>query len=229
MRRIAIAAAALASLAVLAGTLRTGDAAAVEPDTSGGITVQGSASASAAPATATLSLGVESRAETAKAALAANAAAMRKVLAAVKGAGGQDVHTQSVWLSSFYGENGPEGFTATNTVTASVAVGKAGAVIDSAVDAGANQVSGPSLSAADERALYRQALKAAVDDARASAKALAEAAGVSLGRVTALVEGGGAPSPVMYQAAGKAADVSTPIEPGQREVTATVSVTFAVS
>ncbi len=229
MRRIAIAAAALASLAVLVGTLRTGDAAAVEPDSPGGITVQGSASASAAPAKASLSLGVETRAETAKGALAANAAAMRKVLAAVKGAGGEDVHTQSVWVSSFYGQNGPEGFTATNTVTASVAIGKAGSVIDAAVDAGANQISGPSMSAADERALYRQALKAAVDDARASAKVLAEAAGVSLGRVTALVEGGGAPSPIMFEAAAKAADTSTPIEPGQREVTATVSVTFAIS
>jgi hypothetical protein len=229
MRRIAIAAAALASLAALVGTLRTGDAAAVEPDTAGGITVQGTATASAAPAKAQLSLGVETRADTAKAALAANAAEMRKVLAAVKAAGGQDVRTQSVWLSSFYGDNGPQGFTATNTVTTSVVVAKAGAVIDAAVDAGANQVSGPSLSADDEQALYRQALEAAVADARERAKALAGAAGVSLGRVTAMVEsGGGGSPPVMFETAKMAAD-STPIEPGQREVTASVSVTFGLS
>ncbi|HET6658277.1 MAG TPA: SIMPL domain-containing protein [Gaiellaceae bacterium] len=228
MRRIALAAAALASLAVLAATLRTGDAAAVEPDASGGITVQGSATASTAPAKAQLTFGVETRADTAKGALAANATAMRKMLAALRAAGGGDLRTQSVWVSSFYGENGPQGFTATNSVTTSAAIGKAGGLIDAAVDAGANQVSGPSMSAEDEQALYRQALKQAVADARERAKVLADAAGVSLGRVTEMVESGGGSPPVMFEAAKAAAD-STPIEPGRREVTATVSVTFALS
>jgi uncharacterized protein YggE len=228
MRRLAIAAAALAALAALAATLRTGDAAAVEPDSSGGITVQGSATESGAPTKAQLSLGVESRADTAKGALAANSTAMRKVLAAIRAAGGKDLRTQSVWLSSIYGENGPQGFSATNTVTTTIEVGKTGALIDAAVEAGANQVSGPSMSAADQESLYRKALQAAVVDARERAEALAKAGGVSLGRVTAIVEGGGsAPMPVAM--ATKAADASTPIEPGTQDVTAQVSVTFAIS
>ena len=228
MRRIAIAAAALAALAALAATLRTGDAAAVEPASSGGITVQGSATESGAPTKAELALGVESRADTAKGALAANGVAMRKVLAAIRAGGGKDIRTQSVWLSSVYGENGPQGFSATNTVTAAIEVGKAGALIDAAVAAGANQVSGPSMSAADQKALYREALQAAVADARERAEALAEAGGVTLGRVTAIVEGGGsAPMPLAMTA--KAADASTPIEPGTQDVTAQVSVTFAIS
>jgi uncharacterized protein len=228
MRRLAIAAAALAALAALAATLQTGDAAAVEPDASGGITVQGSATESGAPTKAELSLGVESRADTAKGALAANGAAMRKVLAAIRAAGGKDLRTQSVWLSSVYGENGPQGFSATNTVTTSIEVGKAGALIDAAVAAGANQVSGPSMSAADQEALYRKALEGAVADARKRAEALAGAAGVSLGRVTAIVEGGGS-GPMPVAMAAKAADASTPIEPGTQDVTAQVSVTFAIS
>jgi uncharacterized protein len=228
MRRLALAAAALAALAALAATLRTGDAAAVEPDASGGITVQGSATESGAPTKAELSLGVESRADTAKGALAANGTAMRKVLAAIRAAGGKDLRTQSVWLSSVYGENGPQGFSATNTVTTSIEVGKAGALIDAAVAAGANQVSGPSMSAADQEALYRKALEGAVADARKRAEALAGAAGVSLGRVTAIVEGGGS-GPMPVAMAAKAADASTPIEPGTQDVTAQVSVTFAIS
>jgi uncharacterized protein YggE len=228
MRRLAIAAAALAALAALAATLRTGDAVAVEPDASGGITVQGSATESGAPTKAELSLGVESRSDTAKGALAANGVAMRKVLAAIRAAGGKELRTQSVWLSSVYGENGPQGFSATNTVTTSVEVGKAGSLIDAAVAAGANQVSGPSMSAADQQALYRKALQAAVADARERAKALAEASGVSLGRVTAIVEGGGS-APMPLAMAAKAADASTPIEPGTQDVTAQVSVTFAIS
>ena len=228
MKRLAIAAAAIAALAVLAATLRTGDAAAVEPDASGGITVQGSATESGAPTKAELALGVESRADTARGALAANGVAMRKVLAAIRTGGGTEIRTQSVWLSSVYGENGPQGFSATNTVTATVEVGKAGALIDAAVAAGANQVSGPSMSAADQEALYRKALQAAVADARERAEALATAGGVTLGRVTAIVEGGGsAPMPVAMAA--KAADASTPIEPGTQDVTAQVSVTFAIS
>jgi len=228
MRRLAIAAAALAALSALAATLRTGDAAAVEPGAAGGITVQGSATESGAPTKAELSLGVESRSETAKGALAANSTAMRKVLAAIRAAGGKDLRTQSVWLSSVYGDNGPQGFSATNTVTATIEVGKAGALIDAAVAAGANQVSGPSMSAADQEALYRTALKAAVADARERAEALAAAGGVTLGRVTAIVEGGGS-APMPIGMAAKAADASTPIEPGTQDVTAQVSVTFAIS
>jgi len=228
MRRLAIAAAALAALSALAATLRTGDAAAVEPGAAGGITVQGSATESGAPTKAELSLGVESRSETAKGALAANSTAMRKVLAAIRAAGGKDLRTQSVWLSSVYGDNGPQGFSATNTVTATIEVGKAGALIDAAVAAGANQVSGPSMSVADQEALYRTALKAAVADARERAEALAAAGGVTLGRVTAIVEGGGS-APMPIGMAAKAADASTPIEPGTQDVTAQVSVTFAIS
>ena len=228
MKRLAIAAAALASLAVLAATLRTGDAAAVESDSTGGITVQGSASASGVPTRAELSLGVESRADTAKEALAANGTAMRKVLAAIRAAGGQDLRTQSVWVSSIYGQKGPQGYTATNSVTTTIEVAKAGALIDAAVAAGANQVSGPSMSVADEQALYRKALQSAVADARKRAEALAEAGGVTLGRVTAIVEGGGS-APMPMAMAAKAADASTPIEPGTQDVSAQVSVTFAIS
>jgi hypothetical protein len=229
MRRLAIAAAALAALATLLATLDTRDAVAVEPDDARGITVQGSGTASATPTEAQLTLGVESRAATAKEALAANAAAMRRVIAAVKGASGEDVGTQSVWVSSWQDENGPAGYMATNAVTATVAVVRSGALIDAAVDAGANQVSGPTMSIDDERDLYRDALEAAVEDARTRGEALADAAGVALGRVTAVVESGSAPPMPMEARATKAADASTPIEPGRRELSASVTVTFAIA
>ena len=230
MKRLAIAAAALAALAALAATLRTGDAAAVETTEPGGITVQGTASASGVPTRAQLSFGVETRADTAKAALSANAAAMRKVLAAVKGAGGEDLQTQSVWLSTWQdGEDAPIRYLATNTVSVTIAVGKAGALVDAAVDAGANQVSGPAMTVADEDALYRDALAKAVEQARLHAKALADATGSGLGRVTAIIESGAQPpAPIAMRQAVGAADMATPIEPGKQEISATVSVTFAL-
>ncbi len=203
--------------------------AAAEP---GGITVQGTASVASVPDRAEISFGVESQGQTAKAALAANAAEMRRVLAALKAAGATDVKTQYVSVSSRLGEqNEVQGYAATNSVTATIKqLARVGAVIDAAVEAGANQVYGPSLSVGDQSELYRQALKAAVVNARASAQALAEAANVSLGRVTAIVEGGGAPQPLPLAASVKADAVSsTPIEGGSQQTSATVSVTFAVS
>jgi hypothetical protein len=156
---------------------------------------------------------------------------MRRVIAAIKAAGATDVKTQYVSLSPRYSERSePNGFSATNSVSATVRdLARAGAVIDAAVAAGANQVNGPSLSGGDRSELYRQALKAALDHARANAQALAAASSLSLGRITAIVEGGGAPEPVPFAAADKAMAESTPIEPGTQQVTATVSVTFSVS
>ena len=81
---------------------------------------------------------------------------MRRVIAAVKAAGGTDVRTQSVSLSPRYDEqNAVQAFVATNTVSAAIKeIAKAGALIDAAVNAGANQVYGPSLSSGDQGELY---------------------------------------------------------------------------
>ena len=82
----------------------------------GGITVQGTASVAS----------VLDRERLAAAAadpllLATNAAEMRRVIAAVKAAGGTDVKTQSVSLSPRYDEqNAVQAFVATNTISATV-------------------------------------------------------------------------------------------------------------
>ena len=215
----------------LAAVVHAGDAPAAAGDPADGITVQGTASVSAAPDRAQLHVGVESQGATAKAALAANAAELRRVLAALRNAGATDLKTQSVSLNSRSAEGGAvQGFTAQNSVSATVReVGRAGAVIDAAVAAGANQVYGPNLTHSNPAALYRQALRAAVAEARLSAQALAAASNLTLGAVTAVVEGGAAPMP--FAQASRATDEagSTPIEPGQQEVTASVAVTFAAS
>ena len=230
MKRIALAAVLLLAAAALAGVARPEGAHAVDGSAQSGdsIIVTGNGSVAAVPTTAVLSLGVDTRAASAKAALAANAKEMRLVIAAVKAAGGREVRTQSVSLSQVLGQTGePAGFAASNIVSATVDVDRAGAVIDAAVDAGANQVYGPTMSAADQGKLYRQALKAAVADARLSAEALAAAAGRSLGKVTSVVESGGVtPVPMFEKAA--VSDAGTPIEAGTQQTTASVTVTFAL-
>lgn len=221
---------ALLALAVVAAVTRAGEAPASAGEPGNGITVQGSGTVSAVPDRAQLSFGVETRAATARAALAGNATEMRKVIAAVKATGATDVQTQSVSLQPQYSEAGAvQGYLAQNSVSATIRdLARAGAVIDAAVAAGANQVSGPSLSRGDQTELYRQALRAAIADARTRAQALATAANLSLGRVTQIVEGGSGPTPVFLGA--KAEDAaSTPIEAGTQQIVASVQVTFAAT
>ena len=192
MKRIALVAGLVLVAAALAGVLRPEGASAVDPapnaDT---VTVSGAGVVTAVPDRAQISAGVESRAATARAALQANAAAMEKVLDALRARGGQNVTTQTVSLSTSFDEQGrPNGFVASNVASAETSLTGAGALIDAAVAAGANQVYGPSLSRSDADALYRDALAKAVDDARERAAILAKAAGRELGRVTAMVESG---------------------------------------
>jgi uncharacterized protein YggE len=226
MKRIAIVAGLLLAAAALAGVLRPEGAVAVEPaaqtDT---VTVSGVGSVSAVPDEAVVSVGVESTAATAQAALTANARDMREVIAAVRAAGGTDVTTQTVSLSPRTTPEGkPDGFVATNVVTATTALGNAGKLIDAAVTAGANTVFGPTLSSSDAEKLYREALAKAVGDAKERAEVLATAAGRQVGRVTAMSEGGGDAVPLMEKAA--AADAGVPVVSGPQETTATVSVTY---
>jgi uncharacterized protein YggE len=220
-----------ATAAVITLPDRATSAAPETTETTGGITVQGTGTVTSVPDQAQLSFGVESQGDTAKAALAANAAEMRRMLAALKAAGAKDVKTQYVSVSPRYGdEMSVLGYTATNSVSATVdQIANAGAVIDAAVAAGANQISGPSLSRADQDDLYKEALEAAVDDARERAETLAAAANVSLGDVKAIVEGGGMSPPMPYAADAALRAESTPIEAGKHEVSASVTITFSIS
>lgn len=227
MKRIAFATGLLLVAAALAGVLRPEGASAEDPGTqTDSVTVSGSGTVSAVPDRAQISAGVESRAPTAKAALVANAAAMRKVIDALRDKGGKDVTTQTVSVSTSFDERGqPNGFVASNVASATTSLDGAGALIDAAVDAGANTVYGPSLSRSDADELYRDALEQAVADAKKRAEVLAKAAGRGLGRVTAIVESG---SPAIPYAAkdAMAAREATPVVSGPQETIAMVSVTF---
>ena len=225
MKKIAVVLGLVVAAVAAVAVLQPGGAGAVDPPpTTDTVTVSGEGVVLAVPDRAEISAGVETRAPTARAALQANATAMEDVLAALRSAGGTDVTTQSVSLSTSFDDKGsPNGFVASNIASATVAFAKAGALIDAAVAAGANTVYGPSPSRSDADALYREALAKAVADAGGRAAVLAKAAGRELGRVTAISESGAAPVPVFAKAA---ADASTPVESGPQETTASVSVTY---
>jgi uncharacterized protein YggE len=232
MRRslpLVLAAAAAAFAVAMLGGIGRSDAALRDTSTPNTVTTTGHGVITAVPDTAQVTAGVQTQASTAADALAQNAALMKKVIAAVKTAGGADVQTQEVSLYPRTDNGGTVvGYTATDAVTASARIADAGALVDAAVGAGANTVGGPSLSVSDRDSLYRAALAKAVQDARAKALALAKAGGFGVGAVSSVTEqAAGAPVPMLDAAAARAS--STPVEPGTEDVTADVSVTFAIN
>lgn len=231
--RIFGAAALVLAAAALAGVGRPEAAQGQEsagPDRT--VTATGIGSVTAVPDRAHFSFGVQAQARSAVLALQAADTQLGRVVAAVRQAGvaAADIQTEQISLLPRGSEEGGEivGYTAIGSVSVRVRnLDRAGAVVDAAVGAGANQVYGPSLTRSDQDALYRNALRAAYADARAKAQAIADAAGVRLGELRAAVEGGGSvPVPL---GAGRAEDAKATIEPGTQELQATVTVTFSIS
>ena len=194
------------------------------------VTTSGHGVVTTVPDVATVTFGVRTEAATAAAALAQNATAMNRVLAALRAAGGERIQTQQVSLYPRTDENGATtGFVAENRVSARSAIAKAGALVDAAVDAGANTIEGPSLERSDRDALYRDALAKALRDARAKAEALATAGGFDVGRVVDVTEQGAeAPQPLFAAQRAVATKDATTVEPGTQDVEANVTVSFEI-
>jgi uncharacterized protein len=196
--------------------------------------VNGTGTAKAIPNQAQFSLGVTTKGSTAREALAANSARMERVIAALKSAGvsDKDIKTQDVSVGPGYdGEKGStSGYAARNSVSVRVReLDRSSAVLDAASRAGANEVYGPSLTRSNRDAYEAKALESAFGNARKRAEALADAAGVRLGRVTSIVEGfSGGPQPMYDLRARAEPAVGAPIEPGSEEIQASVTVAFAI-
>jgi uncharacterized protein len=235
MRRLLLfllAAATIVGVAAFAGVARPqaahGD---VTTPANNNVTVNGHGTVTVVPDEATVSAGVRTDAATAAAALAQNAQIANAVVDALKNAGGKDLQTQQVSLYPQTDEQGRvTGYVAQNTISAKAKIPDAGGLVDAAVGAGANTVDGPTLGISDQDALYRQALKKAVEDARTRAQAIADAGGFALGQVTSVNEQGAATPPIVYDraAALSAKAAPTPIEPGKQDVAADVTVSFAI-
>jgi uncharacterized protein len=229
---IAIAALLVFGAAALAGIGRPESAGGASDEPKDGITVTGTGHVHAVPDEAEFSLGVTTKGQTAQEALAANSTRMRALIEALKGAGvaDRDMQTRDVSVGANYEADGKEGgYSARNSLSVKITeLDGAGAVLDAASRAGANEIYGPSLTRSDREGLEARALKDAVANARKRAEALADSAGVSLGDVTAISEQSQPHGPVWAMAERAAADSKVPIEPGREEITASVTVTFAV-
>jgi hypothetical protein len=204
------------------------------------ITVTGAGQVSAAPDMAQVSAGVVTESPRAAEAVKATSAAMQRVLAALDAVGIEKkyVQTHRFDVSPVYADGSSRGgrpsiagYRATNQVQVEVrGVDKVGAVLDALVGAGANELGGISFGFAEPAPLLDDARRKAIADARRKAELYAREAGVALGRVLDIDEtgAGGGPVPVAYGRM-MAESVSAPVAPGQLDLSASVTVTFAIA
>jgi uncharacterized protein YggE len=203
-----------------------------------GFTVSGEGIVDVAPDIAVVTLGVTTEATTAAAALKANSDEQAKVLAALAEAGvdARDIQTSGLNLSPLWDSRGYEdgrprvtGYQASNMETVRVRdLASLGGLLDLVVTTGANQLNALTFGLADEKPARDEARKRAVADAMARAELYAQAAGVTLGKITAFTETMSyqPPQPMYREAA--AMDSGVPVAGGEVAVTASVMITFAI-
>ncbi|MFW6080174.1 MAG: SIMPL domain-containing protein [Gemmatimonadota bacterium] len=193
------------------------------------------------PDQAVVHAAVETFAETADAAARENARITRSVIDALRDAGVADdrIRTLGYGVQPQYDvqrtPDGPDrrivGYRAINTIEATIVdLERVGAVIDAAIDAGANRIAALRFELSEPEQARREALRRAVATAHADASAIAEAAGLRLGPVMRVTSADTerAPAVLARTAMPAEADVAapTPIEPGPIRTTADVTVVY---
>ena len=207
-----------------------------EPQNQRTITVTGSGQALLAPDIAYVTIGVHTENKNAAEAVSANNTQAQAVTDALKGAGvaAKDIRTTnfSIYPQQQYDDKGQlQGITyvVDNSVYVTVHdLTKVGSLLDTAVKAGANSISGIQFDVADKTKALSDARKAAVANATEIATELAGAANVTLGPVQSISVYGSNPTPV-YDTRAMAVEASAvPVSPGQLNITVDVQIVFLI-
>lgn len=204
------------------------------------IVVIGEGESTLKPDLALLSLSVMREAATAREAMTANNDAMAKIVAAMKESGiaDRDLQTAGIQIAPRYNyTNKPDGsqeaqlvaYQVTNTIAIRVRdLARTGEVIDKSVTLGVNQGGNITFANDNPEAALTEARKKAVANAMEKAKTLAEAAGVSLGRVIEMSEMNYSqpPAPILAKAYADGAAGAAPVEAGENAYRIQVNMTF---
>lgn len=209
---------------------------AVAQEAASGITVSGFSEIKAPPDLAFVTFGVVVESANAVSAAQENARKTNAVIDAIVkfGIPKTDIETIGYSVSPIisYKENTPPvtvGYRVENQVRVRVRdLTKIGPLIDTAIGAGANNVQGVNFTIADDAVPRQQALVQAIRNAEAKARVIAETLGVRLGKVTSVTESSGFTPRPMALGIARAEAAPTPIIPGEIEVTANVTLVYAI-
>ena len=209
------------------------------------ILVTGEGSVDVAPDMAVLTLTVTREAETARAALDANSSAMSEVLKSMQAEGieSRDLQTSGFSIQPMYiypsknSSNKQEppsivGYTVTNSLTVRIRdISVVGEILDKSVTLGVNDGGSFVLTNQDPSAAITQARAEAMHDAINKAKTLAEAAGVTTGKLLEISEQSYSPRPMpmarMEMSRARSAD-AVPVAAGENTYKVSVNVSFAI-
>jgi uncharacterized protein YggE len=243
MRKTLIVGAALAVVATACGSPGTTYVSTDDGGIGPAIAVSGTGEVKGRPDTMSLGMGVSVLRPTVD---EANAIAQRLADDLISSLESQGITSEDIQTSNYSihpewdyrrydGEDKPEllGYRVTNQVTVKIRdLERAGAIIDDATAAAGDEVtvSGVWFSIEDNEALLQAARAEAWADAAGKADQLAQLAGVTLGTPVSIRESYNQPGPIYYDAREFAADAgaSTPIAPGQLEITVSINVEFSI-
>jgi uncharacterized protein YggE len=208
------------------------------------LVVNGTAQILAVPDEATVRLGIIRQSSNAQTAQEQANMVAQEILNAVGklGVRPNQIQTARLLLSPVYAPRSPDSrdaprivaYNATNTVSVTLDnLSLVGPVIDAGLKAGANQLEGVQFGLRNDLPSRQEALKKAVEEARSKAQVMAEALRVNLAEVLEASEGGVSIVPLAEAAMSPrlavAADLGTPVSPGQIQVHANVTIRYRIS
>ena len=232
----------LVSILVLALILSAcGPSTAAQPRT---LSVSGNGSVSLTPDIAYIYIGVHTDDSDLATAVSRNNTQAQALVDALKNAGvaGADIQTSnfSVYTNANGGIDKMTGqvigngmvYSVDNTVYVTVRdLTHLGNFLNTAVASGANSINSISFDVADKTAAMAQARQKAMANASSLAAELSKTAGVTLGGIQSISYTDNSPYPYYGMGGGggaSAPNASVPIQPGQTQISVTVSVTYAL-
>ncbi len=203
------------------------------------IVIAGEGKVTAVPDIATISIGVTTEKASVTDAQKENTSKMNAVIAKLKefGIADEDLKTTNYTIYPLYdypnGRQVQRGFQVSQTVEAKIRdLDKIGEILATAGGLGANQVSGVNFTIDEPEEIRQEARLEALANARQKAEALAEAAGVRLGKIVGFSESvSGYQPPIYFAKQGDMAQegaAAPSIETGSQEVVVNVSVTYEI-
>jgi uncharacterized protein YggE len=199
------------------------------------ITVFGEGKVSAKPDMAVASVGVTNEGKELLMVQQENAKISQQIINSIKNMGipAKDIQTEAYNINSEYdyieGKQIFRGYRVTNILRVTIRdFNKVGAVIDSAVKAGANIVNNINFEVSMANRYYEEALKLALENAQSKAFAMADKLKVRIEPIPISINEqlsgiGSNPGPMNFKAA---ATLGTPIEAGENDISARIEAVF---
>ena len=162
-----------------------------------------------------------------------NSRITKQVIDSIKGMEvlAEDIQTENYNINANYdyidGKQVFRGYLVSNYLKVSIKnIDEVGAVIDTAIKNGANNVRGITFIVSDSARYYYEALRLAIDDAQNKAMSIANSLKVKLNLVPIQIyeQSNRTMAPLSMNL--KAAVLSTPIEPGENKITADIEAIF---